>query len=266
MTDVVGLVPAAGVAKRLGRLPCSKELLPIGFGDDRDDGPKPISEYLLRNLRDAGAQRVYVVLRQHKWDIPAYFGDGNQIGIPMAYLMMRLPYGTAFTLDQAYPFVRDSIVLLGFPDILFRPADALRRLLERQRRTGADVVLGLFPTPTPEKMDMVETDRAGRVLKIEIKPDRSSLRYSWIIAAWSPTFTEFLHGYVGGLDRPLPGSEEEQADIHVGRAFQAAIDRQLRVEAVRFPKGGCLDIGTPGDLRRAVHLGLGPGELIERIQ
>ena len=35
MKDVIGLIPAAGRATRLGHLPFSKELLPIGKRTDR---------------------------------------------------------------------------------------------------------------------------------------------------------------------------------------------------------------------------------------
>ncbi len=52
--DVVGLVPAAGEAKRLGKLPCSKELFPVGFhrvGDGGQVNPKVVSQYLLEKMR-----------------------------------------------------------------------------------------------------------------------------------------------------------------------------------------------------------------------
>ena len=58
-------------------------------------------------------------------------------------------FGVPFTLDQAYPFVRDATVAFGFPDIIFDGQDGFVKLLDRQLQTGADVVLGLFPANHP---------------------------------------------------------------------------------------------------------------------
>jgi glucose-1-phosphate thymidylyltransferase len=85
------------------------------------------------------------VLRPGKWDIPAYFGDGGMLNVHLAYLMAKLPFGTPYTLDQAYPFIRDSPVGFGFPDIIFQPNNAFKVLTEWQNATGADLILSVFP-------------------------------------------------------------------------------------------------------------------------
>jgi glucose-1-phosphate thymidylyltransferase len=162
---LVGLVAAAGTASRLGPIPCSKEIFPVGWdrsAPERGPRPRVASHDLFDHFRRAGVENVYVMLRDGKWDIPAYWGDGQRAGLHVAYLMMRAPYGTPFTLNQAYPFVRDSRVVMGFPDLLVAPDDVYAQLLQRQAATGADVVLGLFPARRPEKVDMVELDETGR--------------------------------------------------------------------------------------------------------
>ena len=61
-------------------LPCSKELLPVGFypaHKNNDLHLKAISHYLFERMRLANILRVYIVLRKGKWDIPAYFADGK---------------------------------------------------------------------------------------------------------------------------------------------------------------------------------------------
>ena len=113
-----GTIPASGQATRIAPLPCSKELFPIGFRtaqDGRALGPKVVAHYLLEKMRFAGVSKSYIVLRPGKWDIPAYFGDGSALKLHLAYLMMGVPFGVPFTLDQAYPFVRNATVAFGFP-------------------------------------------------------------------------------------------------------------------------------------------------------
>jgi glucose-1-phosphate thymidylyltransferase len=251
--ETIGVIPAAGLATRLGKLPYSKELFPIGVtGDDGQTQTKPVGQFLLERMRQAGVRQVYVVLRDGKWDIPRYFGDGEALGMDLAYLLMRRPDGPAFTVGQVYPFARGARVVLGFPDILFAPADAYVHVLEQQTRSGADVVLGLFPTDRPEKMDMVEVDDGGRVRAIRIKPAATQLRHTWLIAAWTATFTEYLHDHVQRLAQDHPHSAVPD-EVHFGRVLQSAIEHDLTIEAVAFPDGRCLDIGTPEDLARALR-------------
>ncbi|WP_201035871.1 hypothetical protein, partial [Salmonella enterica] len=125
--------------------------------------PKVVSHYLLEKMQLAGIDQAYFILRSPKWDIPAYFGDGEMLSMSLGYLMMNLPFGVPFTLDQAYPFVNDALVALGFPDILFQPEDAFVRILARLDASNAHVVLGLFPTNQPQKAGMVDFDDTGKV-------------------------------------------------------------------------------------------------------
>ena len=263
--EVIGLIPAAGQATRIAPLPCSKELFPIGFRSIDEDSslrPKVVSHYLLEKMRLAGITKAYIVLRPGKWDIPAYLGDGSMLDMHLAYLTVHTPFGAPYTLDQAYPFVQDSLVALGFPDIIFQPNNAFEQLLAWQANTKADVVLGLFPTDQPHKADMVDLDNDGQVRRIVIKPVETDLHYTWMIAVWTPVFTHFMHKYLTtqtgtGREDVLSNGSRESQELFVGHVIQAAIDAKIRVESVSFPDGYCLDIGTPDELVRAVHNAVG---------
>jgi glucose-1-phosphate thymidylyltransferase len=238
----VGLIPAAGQATRLGPLPCSKELLPVGMA--RVDGefrPVPVCVPLLANMRLAGVKEAFIVVREGKWDLLQYLGDGSRFDLRLAYLLRGLPYGPPYSMDQAYPFIRESVVAFGFPDILVRPEHTYVRLREQWGRSDADLVLGLFPAHNHEVMDMVELDDARRVRQFLIKPAHTSLTYAWINAIWGPAFTEFLHTYL----RRAPAPVEEVA---VGRVIEAALQEGYRIEGLPFPDGAYLDIGTPEQL------------------
>ena len=260
--DLIGLIPAAGTANRLGLLPCSKELLPIGFQKDRKEQqlqPKAVSYCLLERMQTARVSKVYIILRKGKWDIPTYFGDGKILDMHIAYLLMDLPFGVPFTIDQAYPFVKDAMVVFGFPDILFEPKDAYVQLLNKQKDSNADLVLGLFPAEHSDKIDLVDLDNQGFVRRVYIKPSQTLLKYTWLIAVWTPVFTHFMHEFVmKRLSRAT--SEKDPAhcmhrrEIFVGDVIQAAIENQLNLNAVVFTEGSFIDIGTPSDLARAFQI------------
>jgi glucose-1-phosphate thymidylyltransferase len=245
--DILGLIPAAGRAERLGPLPCSKELLPIGFRETpRGPASKVACHYLLERFRTAGIRRVLMVLHESKWDVPRYLGTGEIADVSLAYVVIPGSKSVPETLDRAFPFSESSLVALGFPDVLFEPADAYARLIERQRATGADVVLGLFPTSKFRTTDMVALGPDGRVLRIEVRPESTALRYNWLLAVWSPVFTRFLHEAV----RSAPAGERE---LQIGSIVQEAVAAGLTVQGVEFPDGTYRDIGTPEELAAAVR-------------
>ena len=248
---VIGIIPAAGKAKRIGPLPCSKELYPIGFSHEDEGhsgGPKVVCQYLLEKMRLAEITKAYIVLRKEKWDIPAYLGDGTILDMHLAYLMMGLPFGVPYTIDQAYPFVRDRVIAFGFPDILFETHDAFVQLLNRLTASYADIVLGIFPHDCPQKVDMVNLDDDGQVRRIVIKPRQTDLRYSWGIAIWKPVFTHFMHEYLAAMKE----TAAQQPELFMGDVFNAAIREGLKIEGVLISDKPFLDIGTGDDLLKAV--------------
>lgn len=247
--NAIGLIPAAGEGKRIAPLPGSKELYPIGFRATTDGSvrPKVVCHYLLESMRIAGVCKAYLLLRPGKWDIPAYLGNGAIVDMNLGYLVVGSLYGVPYTLDCAYEFVQDAVITLGFPDIIFQPQDAFVRLLGHLSDSEADLVLGVVPFDQPHKGGMVDFDADGSVSFVLDKPPQSTLRYSWFTAAWMPSFTEFLHQYLG--NQPVVPS----AEVLINNVIQAAIDSGLKVEVEVFEKGSFLDIGTPEDLVRAVR-------------
>lgn len=249
--EVIGLIPAAGRATRIAPLPLSKEIYPIGFQKDdkgKITGPKVVCSYLLEKMRSAGVNKIYIILRKRKWDIPDYLGNGGEYNLNIAYLIQGLPYGEPYTIDQAYPFVKEAIITFGYPDVLFEPNDAYIKLLSQLRKSDADVILGVFPTDRPQKVDMIDMDDEGCVREIVIKPQQTSLRYSWGIAVWNSAFTNFMHEY-------LPNKIDslwKQQEISMGDVIQAAIYEGMCIEGLQVSDRPLLDIGTSDDLLRAI--------------
>ena len=261
----MGLVPAAGLGTRVASLPCSKEVFPVALArgsGDADLGVRVACDDVLEAMRLAGVDRVYVVLRDGKWDIPAYLGDGRERGVHLAYLMMGSPWGVPFTLDQAYPFVRGRRVVCGFPDILLRPRNVFTPLLAAMEASGSDAALALFPAGDPELVDQVEVDGEGRVRRLQVKPGPERLPHTWGAVAWGPAFTELLHGFVReGAEEGIEASAGRgvaaagRKERHLGDVIRAALDEGLRVEGVSFPEGGYVDVGVPENLLDVFQIG-----------
>ena len=260
--EVVGLVPAAGLAKRLQPFPCSKEVYPVGFVLDRHTGkprPKVAAHYLLEKFSAAGITKAYLVIRDGKWDIPNYFRDGGFVDVSLAYIVIAGSLGPPDTIDRAYPFLEQKRVAFGFPDILFGPVDAYRQLIATQERTGADVVLGLHRVYDHRVWDMVECDLDGLVRNIVMKPAATTLTYGWCCAVWTPAFSQFLHRFLRAeethrnLAQLANTTHDPGGDLAVGVVLQAALKAGLLVQSVMFPHDTYIDIGTPENLAKAVR-------------
>ncbi|MCX7791481.1 MAG: sugar phosphate nucleotidyltransferase [Chloroflexaceae bacterium] len=250
MGELVGLLPAAGRGSRLGPVPCSKEIMPLGFHPVPEGGSalwRPVTaiEGHLRALRAAGATRAVIVIGETKADLVRYIGDGEAYGLAVAYVYQRHLRGMPFALDLARPWVRDATVLFAMPDTIIAPQETLALLAQGHRQTPADVTLGLFRTDAPHKFGMVALNGAGKVIGFVDKPARSALEFMWGAAVWSPRFTAFLHDYLATL--PATGPECVLSDV-----FAAALEAGLRIEAVPLHGAAYHDIGTPEDFQAVV--------------
>jgi glucose-1-phosphate thymidylyltransferase len=253
MMKFFGLIPAGGTGSRLGSIPCSKEVYPIlrktGAGMVRS----VVCENLIRYYRLAGITDIYCILRPGKWDIPAYLRDGTDFGVNIAYVVMTHPYGTPFTLNQAYPFVKGHGVALGFPDMVCTPENHFAQLKEKLTQSNADVVLGLVKTAKYKSWDMVAFD-GDTLSDIVIKEDRPDLSYGWAHAVWGPAFTELLNNQVQRrlADNSVQGSRSDGTprELFIGDVIRDAMKEGLRVDYVKFEEGTARDLGTPGELLR----------------
>ena len=95
---------------------------------------------------------------------------------------------------------------------------------------------------------MVDLDDHGRVKRLILRPESSTLRLTWGIAVWGPSFTDFLHKHLVTVEQPAATGRE----LSMGDVFNSAISSGLRVESIISSNDPYLDIGTPGDLVNAV--------------
>ena len=258
--EKIGLIPAAGNASRMQPLPCSKEILPLPPEQKGTGGQiAVVSENLLLRLINAGCGHVFWVLQPSKLDIITYYSKKVYQQPAMAYMVIDDSEGVPFTLDFAYPFVRDKIVMMGFGDICLGPLDAFNQAERTLHKTGADVALGLFPIHDPDtrqRSDMVEITSGQKISKIQVKPSKTDLSLSWALAVWRPSFTDFMHRKLQRL--PKKDGSVSRAEIHLGNIFQQAIEDGLTLVGHSFDHDTFLDLGTPESWYAATVRGVTP--------
>ncbi len=234
-----GLIPAAGQGSRIQPLAFSKELLPVG---SRFDGvverPRAVSEYLVERLALGGADRICFVISPHKTDIIRYYADRFDRAA-LAYVVQPEPAGLCDAFFRAAPFVGpEEPVMLGLPDTIWFPADALRALPSDR------LAFLLFPVASPEHFDVVLTDDTGRVEGIQVKP--AEPRSPWIWGAFrapGPVY-HALHAL---------WIERERRDAYIGDLVNAWLQQGGEAVGVRAGES-YVDVGTLNGYREAIRL------------
>ncbi|HEY6073178.1 MAG TPA: sugar phosphate nucleotidyltransferase [Anaerolineales bacterium] len=235
MEELIGLIPAAGKGVRLG-LPYPKELYPV----IRNNHYKPISQYVVDNLVNAGLQHIVFVVNDTKHQLMGFFGSGQRFGCNISYVVQEMVEGKtkstspglAHALDSAYHLVKGKTVCFGMADTLMQPKDVFKRVYAAACPED-DVLFGMFPTNRPEKFGMVKTDGDSRVLHIDDKPQKTDLTEMWGCIIWRPAFTEYLHRCV---------FEEGISDF--AKIMNDAIASGMNFRGVRMTDGTYYDLGT----------------------
>lgn len=249
--ELVGLLPAAGRGSRLGAIPSSKEIMPLGF-HPVDDGEsarwKPFTtmEAHLRAHAQAGIRRTIIVLGRNKYDIMDYLGSGERYGLKLSYLFQEALRGMPFALDLARPWAASATTMFSMPDTLIEPTESFALLARHHEARQADVTLGLFPTDNPSKFGMVDIGADGRINRFVDKPKQTRLTLMWGLAVWSPRFAGFMHEYLAHV--PADAKETVLSDV-----FQAAVDAGLHVEPLRLDGASYSDVGTPEEFQGVVQ-------------
>jgi glucose-1-phosphate thymidylyltransferase len=214
---VVGVVPAAGYATRLGPIPSSKEVLPVGG--------RPVLEYVVDRMRLADAAEIRVVTRPEKTDV---IECARRLG---ALVVEGRPASVAESIRLGSAGLgADDVVLLGFPDSVWEPANGFATLVDLLSGE-TDVALGCFHSDELERSDVVVADDYGTVRAVQVKPARPAADAIW--------------GCAAARARALAGLREH---AEPGALFDR-LARSGAVRAVLFD-GRFVDVGTVEALRR----------------
>jgi glucose-1-phosphate thymidylyltransferase len=236
---MLGIVPAAGRGSRIQPLGFSKELLPVGSRvDGQVERPCAVSEYLVRRMIAAGADKICFVIGPGKSDILEYYAAGYESAATV-FVVQPTPAGLCDAIFAAAPLVSPGEqVLVGLPDTVWYPENGFAAL--------PDDVLSflLFPVDEPRHFDAVVTDDQSRVREIQVKqPDARS---NWVWGAFKMP---------GVILRDLQAlwREPERGDEYVGTLVNAWLARGGEAFGVKAGSD-YVDVGTFNGYRAAIDL------------
>jgi len=216
---MIGLLPAAGNAERMGGLP--KMLLPVPDGF--------LLEWHIRIMMEVGCAFVAIGSAEHNDDLLVTYSPRDGIVIEVTnYATM-----TETTLNMKQSIEQDEsygAYLLGLADTYFEDAQAYQKLANALN-DGADLAVGLFYTRPEQRNKLGMCHLEGeRITDVIDKPESTTLEWAWGVLGWQSTFWQYL--------RP--------EDPHIGYAIPRAIAAGLDVRAVKMD-GQYFDCGSPSE-------------------
>jgi glucose-1-phosphate thymidylyltransferase len=236
---MLGIIPAAGRGSRIQPLGFSKELLPIGSrSDGLSERPCAVSEYLVERMMAGGADKICFVIGPGKSDILEYYGGGYGRAATV-YVVQPTPSGLCDAIFCAAPLVGDDEpVLVGLPDTIWFPPDALAHLPDDR------LAFLLFPVAQPEQFDAVVLGDDDRVREIQVKQQQASSNWIWGAFKMPGRVLHELHAL---------WRARERRDEYMGTLVNAYLEQGGQAVGVKAGRA-YVDVGTIDGYRNALAL------------
>ena len=130
-------------------------------------GGKPILQYNLEALRDAGIKDIIMVVGYKKEAIEDYFGNGSSFGVNIDYIIQEKRLGTAHAINSVHEMIDDEFIVLN-GDIIVDP-ELIVDLIAKYKSEEASSILMLTEVEDPSSFGVVEIEN-GIIKNIVEKP------------------------------------------------------------------------------------------------
>jgi len=211
---------------------------------------KPVLQYIIEGLRDAGIHEVLIVIGYRADAVRDFFGDGSRHNISIQYATQTVQDGTGRVVDLARDFVGDNPFILSYGDILVDPAnykrvvdlpDDVEGMLTVTR--GEDVSKGgaVFVNERMELLDLREKSplEGGALATPAGSQELAPPFYNAGVYAFRPSIFEFTSKL-----KPSPRGEYELTD-----AIRDLAQSGKKVQALELT-GEWADVRDPEILAR----------------
>lgn len=237
MFDLKGVILHGGQGTRLRPLTHTgpKQLIPVAN--------KPISQYVLESLREAGIRDIAIVLGDiYPEKVREYYGDGSKFGVKITYVYQGKPLGIAHAVGLCKDFVSDDPFVVHLGDDLIK--GGVKRYVEEFKRSAYDGMVLLCKVKEPQRFGVAEFDAEGRLVRLVEKPKEPPSEYALSgVYFFKPVIFRMI-------DQLKPSWRGE---LEITEAIQLLLDNGNSV-GCRFVEGWWKDTGTPENILESNRL------------
>ena len=226
-----GIILHGGAGTRLRPLTYSgpKQLIPVAN--------KPVSQYVLEDLRNCGVKDIAIVLGETFPElVKERYGDGKRFGVRITYIYQGKPLGIAHAVSLCRDFVGDSAFIVYLGDNILQ--HGIKTHFERFLSESYDAMVLLKEVEDPTKFGVAQFDAKGRLIRLVEKPKEPPSNYA-LVGVY------FLKPVIFDAIKDLKPSW--RGELEITDALQMLIERGFNV-GYDFVKGWWFDTGEKDDI------------------
>ena len=209
-----------------------KQLIPVAN--------KPISQYVLEDIRNAGIRDIAIitggVMPEKVMD---YYGNGNNFGVKITYVNQEKPAGIAHAVGLAENFVGDDHFMVYLGDNLLK--GGISKIAEEFHQENYDAMVLLCKVKHPQQFGVAEFDKKGKLVRLVEKPKEPPSNYAL-------TGIYFFSPIIFKMIKKLKPSW--RGEFEITEALQILLEEGYNV-GYRIVEGWWKDTGTIEDILEA---------------
>jgi len=159
-----GVLLSGGTGSRLRPITHTgpKQLVPVAN--------KPVLEYAIEDLKEAGINEIGVILgNKGRDEIQELLGDGSKYGVDITYIIQGNPLGLAHAAGCAKDFVGDDDFVMYLGDNILK--SGVTELVESFEAGDYGAGIALQEVENPQAFGIADVDDQGNVAELIEKPD-----------------------------------------------------------------------------------------------
>jgi glucose-1-phosphate thymidylyltransferase len=231
MLNLKGIILHGGHGTRLRPLTHTgpKQLIPVAN--------KPISQYVLEDLVEAGIKEIAVVLGDiHPEKVEEHYGDGSKYGVKISYIYQGEPKGIAHAIGLCQEFINDTPFVVYLGDNLLK--GGINHFVNNFRASNNHAMILLSRVREPQRFGVAKFNKNGKLIQLIEKPKQPPSNYAL-------TGIYFFKPVIFDMIKKLKPSW--RGELEITEAIQHLIDNGYKVD-YQIVQGWWKDTGTPEDI------------------
>jgi len=212
-----------------------KQLIPVAN--------KPISQYVLEDLRNSGIRDIAIILGDVLPEkVKDRYENGGKFNVNITYIQQDKPAGIAHAVGLTENFIKDSPFIVYLGDNLLK--GGITKFVKEFRQQNYDAMILLCKVENPQKFGVAEFTQNGKLVRLIEKPEKPPSNYAL-------TGIYFLTPTIFKMIKKLKPSW--RGELEITEALQLLIDNNYNV-GYKKVEGWWKDTGTVEDIIEANRL------------
>jgi glucose-1-phosphate thymidylyltransferase len=203
---------------------------------------KPMSQYALEDLREAGMTEIGIIIGDvYPEKVKEFYGDGSKFGVKITYIYQDKPRGISHAIRLCKDFIKNDRFVVYLGDNILRKG--LTDYTKKFQSSKADAMMLLCEVDDPSRFGIAELD-GKKIKKISEKPKNPTSNLAVIgVYFLTPKIFDII-------DNLKPSWRDE---LEITDALQQLMEKGNTIE-YDIVTGWWKDTGTPEDILHANQL------------